>query len=96
MFAVCVDLTIKEGHLENFLPLMQENAKASVEQEDGCRQFDVVQLGEDPHQIVLYETYDTAEAFQIHLKTDHFLKFDAATQTMIAEKSVRTGNVISG
>jgi len=39
-------------------------------------------------QVVLYEIYDDRAAFAAHLKTPHFAEFDAATRSLVAEKSV--------
>lgn len=94
MFAVCVDLRIKPGQMPRFLPLMQENAAASLEHEQGCHQFDVVRVDGDPDLVVLYETYDDADAFAAHLKTDHFLSFDSAVADLVADKTVRTGTIL--
>ena len=41
MFVIIVDFLIKENEVENFKPLMLENARASLMDEPGCRQFDV-------------------------------------------------------
>ena len=38
MFVIIVDFLIKENEVENFKPLMLENARASLMDESGCRQ----------------------------------------------------------
>jgi len=90
MFAVTVVLKIREESMDAFLPLMIENAKSSLKTEPGCRQFDVCSDPARPSEIFLYEIYDDAAAFQAHLETPHFKKFDAGVAEMIEEKSVRT------
>jgi quinol monooxygenase YgiN len=90
MFAVTVVFRIREESIDAFLPLMIENAKASLKLEPGCRQFDVCSDPARPLEIFLYEIYDNAAAFQVHLDTPHFKRFDAAVAEMIEEKSVRT------
>lgn len=90
MFAVTVQFQIKDGMIDAFLPLMLENAKASLEDEPGCRQFDVCTDPGRPGDVFLYEIYDDAAAFDVHLKTTHFLAFDAQVSTMISQKSVAT------
>jgi quinol monooxygenase YgiN len=91
MYAVCVELQVKPGQLEAFLPLMKANAAASMADEPGCVQFDVVQSEQDDHLILLYELYTDADAFQAHLGTAHFKSFDAAVADMLSDKSVHTG-----
>ncbi len=90
MFAVSVTFRIKPQHVDAFLPLMLENASASVSDEPGCRQFDVCQNPSDPGEIFLYEIYDDAAAFETHKAMEHFQRFDAETAEMVAKKSVRT------
>ncbi|MEM8702181.1 MAG: putative quinol monooxygenase [Pseudomonadota bacterium] len=95
MYAVTVRFQIRDGMFEAFMPLMLENAKASLSEEAGCHQFDVCTDPGKPGEVFLYETYDDAEAFQVHLKTAHFLSFDAQVSPMIAEKSVATYSKVS-
>ncbi|MHA7773810.1 putative quinol monooxygenase [Roseibium sp. M-1] len=90
MFAVTVVFKIREESMEAFLPLMIENAKASLKHEPGCRQFDVCSDPAHPLEIFLYEIYDDAAAFQAHLATPHFKSFDARVSEMIEEKTIRT------
>ncbi|WP_422375387.1 putative quinol monooxygenase [Roseibium sp.] len=90
MFAVTVLFQIKEGQMDAFMPLMIDNAKASLRLEPGCRQFDVCRDAARPHEVFLYEIYDDEAAFKAHLQTAHFLSFDAAVADMIREKTVRT------
>ena len=90
MYVIIVDFEIKPDRVANFLPLMQENAAASVRDEPGCHQFDVCRDPDAPHRIFLYETYDDHAAFEAHLASSHFRNFDTATADMIVSKDVRT------
>jgi quinol monooxygenase YgiN len=89
-FAVCVTLQIKPGCMEAFMPLMHENARASLTQEPGCHQFDVAMDASRPDEVFLYETYSDADAFAAHMQTPHFKRFDAAVSDMVLAKDVRT------
>lgn len=89
-FAVVVTFQIRPEHLETFMPLMLENARTSLREEVGCRQFDVATDPETPGEVFLYETYDDKAAFQIHLASTHFTRFDRAVAEMVAHKHVRT------
>ncbi|MFY0617514.1 putative quinol monooxygenase [Shimia sp.] len=86
MYAVIVTFRIKPEHLDSFLPLMRDNATTSLREELGCRTFDVWQ---DSSEVFLYEVYESAEAFKLHLSSSHFKKFDSAVTDMIAHKEVR-------
>ncbi|WP_108662237.1 putative quinol monooxygenase [Acuticoccus kandeliae] len=88
---VIVRFVVKPGRMADFMPLMEENATRSVEDEAGCRQFDVVLSPAAADTVWLYEIYDDAAAFAVHQKTPHFLSFDKATAEMVADKMVVVG-----
>jgi len=91
MFAVCVDITVHPDQMQAFLPLIVQNAEASLRDEPGCVQFDVVRPERDANLVVLYELYTDAAAFAAHLQTPHFKEFDAATAPLVQAKSLVTG-----
>lgn len=90
MFAVTVTFRVEADQMERFLPLVIDNAQASLAHEPGCRQFDVCTGPDQPDVVFLYEIYDSADAFAAHLETDHFQAFDLATAGMFASKTVGT------
>lgn len=89
-FAVCVTFHIKPESLDAFVPLMHENASTSLRNEEGCLRFDVCTDDEQAGEVFLYEVYTSPDAFQIHLVSEHFLKFDSQVKAMIADKQVKT------
>jgi quinol monooxygenase YgiN len=89
MYVVTVDFAIHPQHFAAFLPLVRENARASLEGEPGCRQFDVCTDAARPYSVFLYELYDDRAAFDAHLASAHFRHFDAAVRGMVADKVVR-------
>ena len=89
MYVVIVDFKIKPERLAQFMPLMLENARASRETEPGCRQFDVCVDPKEKTAVFLYELYDDRAAFDAHLATAHFKRFDAKAGEMVAAKAVR-------
>ncbi len=90
MFVVTVDFQIHPAQLEAFMKGMLSNAKASVDLEEGCLQFDVCVAKDDTCHIFLYEVYRKAEDFDVHLKTAHFLSFNTASAAQIISKTVRS------
>ena len=90
MFAVVVTFDIHTADLERFMPAMIENARLSLEREEGCHQFDVCTDPARPNEVFLYELYRDAAAFAAHLDSAHFRAFDRAVAPMIAAKTVRT------
>ena len=87
-YVVAVDFTLHPGVAEEFMPLMLENAQKSRTLEPGCDRFDVCVPAGETDRVFLYEIYQDEAAFQAHLKTEHFLKFDAATKTYIKDRKV--------
>ncbi len=77
------------------MPLMLENARASLMHEAGCHQFDVLSNADAPDKIFLYELYDDRAAFDLHLSSAHFQAFDKATAPMIADKQVQIWDKVS-
>ena len=91
-----VDFRLKPGTFDRFRKLIVENARASLRDEAGCRQFDVVIPSGDADRVVLYEIYDDAAAFEIHKKTPHFALFDRESAPFVATKAVTLGRVDDG
>ena len=87
-FVIVVDFRIKPGQTAAFRKLIDENARASVENETGCSRFDVCADRKDPDRILLYEIYDDRAAFDAHLKTPHFAVFNEKSAPLVAGKSV--------
>lgn len=92
-FAIIVEFRLRPGTLERFMPLVLENAAASVRDEPGCSRFDVMTPyeggAEPPDQVTLYEIYEDAAAFQAHLATPHYARFKAATDELIEGRLLR-------
>ena len=87
MFAVCVEIEIKPEALDPFLHAMAAQARKSLDLEPACQRFDVCVRDT---RVFLYELYDSAAAFDLHLASDHFKSFDAAVADMIDTKVVKT------
>lgn len=94
-YAVCVTFQIKENWMEAFMPLMLGNARASLANEAGCLQFDVLTDPALADEVFLYELYTDRAAFDAHLTSDHFLAFDSAVADMIADKQVKRYTEVS-
>ena len=93
-FAIVVTFRIKAGSAAALRPHLIEVAEASVRDETGCLQYQVLHDENDPDTIVLYEVYQDEAAFEAHRQTPHFLKFDEQRQPLIEERSVRRCSLI--
>jgi (4S)-4-hydroxy-5-phosphonooxypentane-2,3-dione isomerase len=87
-YVITVEFDIDPAQLAAFMPLMRENAKASLRDEKGCRHFDVCRPRDVPNRVFLYEIYDDEAAFQAHLQSAHFKAFAAATKDMITARKI--------
>ena len=90
MFAVTVTFEIAIDQMQAFLPLMRENATASLRDEPGCQQFDICTDPARPGEVFLYELYTDAAAFETHKIMPHYESFNDAIIDMVTGKSVRT------
>lgn len=89
LHTVTVSLRIRAESRHAFRNAVLDNAETSLRLEHGCRRFDVC-VDTNGSKFFLYELYDTLAAFQAHLATPHFLRFDALTKPWIEEKTVET------
>jgi quinol monooxygenase YgiN len=85
---IMVDFEVKDGLLDQFLPLMAANARKCVEIEPGCSQFDVLTVEGKPNNLVLYEVYDDEAAFQAHRTMPHVAEFLAKARPMLANQKM--------
>ena len=85
---IAVTFELQPGTTERFMPLMLQNAQASLHDEPGCLQFDVLSPEDKAETIFLYEVYENDQAFEQHLQTPHFLTFKAAVAELIKSQTV--------
>jgi (4S)-4-hydroxy-5-phosphonooxypentane-2,3-dione isomerase len=90
MYIVTVLFTIHEVHWSAFMQAMLKNAQTSLAVEEGCHQFDVGVAEPNAYTVFLYEVYESASDFETHLKSQHFLEFNAQTSSWVADKKVQT------
>lgn len=88
-YVVTVEFAVQPGHKTRFAELLHENARMSMDMEPGCQLFDVCTWPGQGSRFFLYEVYDNAEAFQLHLKSPHFKSFDAAVTPWVVTKTVQ-------
>jgi quinol monooxygenase YgiN len=93
-FVIYVDFLLKPGMSEAFRKAVDDNAIASCRDEPGCQRFDVIEPVGESDRILLYEIYDSEEAFKAHTRMPHFLRFDKETAPMVARKSVIAGALV--
>lgn len=90
MYVVTVEFEIKRDRVDAFMHKMMENARSSLDIEEGCLHFDVCQNAKDASKVFLYEIYTDRAAFEVHLSSEHFVGFDQTVSSIISAKSVNT------
>ncbi len=95
MYCIVVKTELYPGKRDEFLPVMLENAKASVEKEAGCFVFDVLQDKEDMNTFYLYEIYASQEALEEHKTMEHYKKSRAIVNELIAKQTVIRADVLA-
>ncbi len=86
-FVLEVKFVVKPESLELFNRLIDINAHASVEHEEGCYQFDVMRDKENDCHVLLYEVYKSEEAFADHMTRQHTKDFLAAAKPLVESQS---------
>lgn len=92
-YAITVEFLLKPGAMAAFRLLVDENAQSSIDLEPGCQRFDVLLPENAQDKIFLYEIYDNRQAFEAHLKTAHFLSFNAQSERLIKSRSIIAYNL---
>jgi autoinducer 2-degrading protein len=96
-FVVWAQLRVRSDALERFVAAIGDLARRSVGDEDGCRQYDVVELDPLARSFGVYEVYDDATAFEHHQASPHFHAWVAVVSELVEEGGVTvvTGERIS-
>ena len=91
-YVVIAEFRVKPGAMAAFLAAAEDDARHSVADEPGCRQFDVVRQDGEGDTVVFYEVYDDRAAFDAHLGTPHLARFREAFPPLVVEqRPVRFG-----
>lgn len=94
MYCIVVSNRVKEGKENEYLAIMQENAKSSVINETGCIQFDVLEDTANPQLFHLYEIYQSPKALAEHKTTPHYLSSRGKLADIVVEQSVIRSNIV--
>ena len=87
MIVRLAEIEVYPEHLQEYLKFANEVDRLSVEREPGVVCLFPMQSAEDSTQIRILEIYASEEAYQSHIKTEHFQKYKQGTLHMV--KSLR-------
>ena len=77
------ELEIDSAYLEAYRAILEEEAAASVKLEPGVITIFPMYHQEHPTQIRILEIYASKAAYEQHLKSPHFQKYETATLNMV-------------
>ncbi|WP_051949778.1 MULTISPECIES: putative quinol monooxygenase [Prevotellaceae] len=84
------EIEVFPQYLEEYLTFANEVDRLSIEREPGVICLYPMQSAEDSCQIRILEIYASEEAYQQHLKTDHFQKYKQGTLHMVKDLKLPT------
>lgn len=88
MYGVWVTVEVIQERRAEFLRAIADNARTSVQDEEGCLRFDVIELGDGSNRFGFYELYRDEEAFRSsHLQTPHYFAYRDLVQGMLVPGS---------
>ena len=90
MIVRLAEIEVYPEHLQEYLKFANEVDRLSVECEPGVICLFPMQSAEDSTQIRILEIYASEEAYQSHIKTEHFLKYKQGTLHMVKSLKLPT------
>lgn len=86
MFVVLVKLNANPGEAPRLAKMLKSQAAESLNRESGCIRFDVLSDVQGGGGFLLYEIYDSREAFNVHLAMEHTTEFLTNARPLISQK----------
>ncbi|MGE9310851.1 putative quinol monooxygenase [Niabella sp. CJ426] len=77
------EIEIYPEHLDEYKTILKEEAAASVRLERGVIAIFPMFQKDNPAQVRILEMYKDQQAYQSHLKTEHFKKYKTTTVHMV-------------
>ena len=90
MIVRIAEIEVYPQYLREYLAFANEVDRLSIEREPGVICLFPMQSAEDSCQIRILEIYASDEAYQQHLKTDHFQKYKQGTLHMVKDLKLPT------
>ena len=90
MIVRIAEIEVYPQYLSEYLAFANEVDRLSVEREKGVVCLFPMQSADDSTQIRILEIYASDEAYQNHLKTDHFQKYKQGTLHMVKSLKLPT------
>ncbi|GIV29825.1 MAG: hypothetical protein KatS3mg028_0896 [Bacteroidia bacterium] len=90
------EIEIEPEYLDEYLSILKEESKASVELEPGVISIYPMYQKENPTEIRILEIYADRKAYESHLETPHFKHYKTTTLKMVKSLKLIDMNAIDG
>ena len=77
------NIQIDSAYIKEYRAALAEHAKVGVKVEPGVLALQAVYDKAHPTKVTIFELYASEAAYQLHLKTPHFLKYKNGTLKMV-------------
>ena len=77
------EIVVDPAQLENYKAAVAEQIEAAIRLEPGVLVLYSVVSKEHPTRVTVFEIYRDREAYLMHLKAPHFLKYKATVEPMV-------------
>ena len=96
MSKIClvVDFTVKPGTKVQFLDIIKEHASKTLENEEGCLQFEVCDPMEGESHVFLYEMYADDAAFEVHKASPTLARTRERYADIVESRDIHICNVL--
>lgn len=83
MLIVTAKVRMQSGKTEEFVEAVRV-MKPKVMQDPGAIRYSLYRSADDPDQFLFYEEYESEEAFEYHLSTEHFKTLASTIDPLMA------------
>ncbi|MET1055746.1 MAG: antibiotic biosynthesis monooxygenase [Pedobacter sp.] len=77
------NIEIDSACVEEYRAALAKHAKIAVQVEPGVLALQAVYDKEHPTKVIVFEVYASEQAYQLHIKTPHFLEYKNGTLKMV-------------
>jgi len=77
------NIQVDPAYVDEYKAALAEHAKIAVRVEPGVLALQAVYDKAHPTKVTVFEVYASEEAYQLHLRTPHFLKYKNGTLKMV-------------
>ena len=85
MIIVTATITVKKGNRDELISKSQ-NVITSTRQEQGNISYELLASTEDENVLMMFEKWESKEALDAHMQTEHFKAFGAAIEDIVAKE----------